>query len=41
LSGGGFFIAGGTAKVSDSYFSGNSPDNITGSYADGGGNTFL
>jgi hypothetical protein len=41
LSGGGFFIAQGTATVSTSYFCGNMPDNIVGSYTDGGGNTFM
>ena len=37
--GGGIYNAG-TLTVLDSIFSGNSPDNIFGPYADGGGNTF-
>jgi hypothetical protein len=43
LGGGGLFIfggAGGTANVSTTSFCSNTPDNINGSYTDGGGNTF-
>jgi hypothetical protein len=40
IYGGGIFITGGTATVSTSVFCGNTPDNIDGSYTDGGGNTF-
>jgi hypothetical protein len=39
IQGGGIYN-GGTLTVSDSVFSSNSPDNIYGSYTDGGGNTF-
>ena len=39
IQGGGVYNAG-TLTVSNSLFSGNNPDNIYGSYKDGGGNTF-
>jgi hypothetical protein len=38
--GGGGILNNGTLTVSNSMFSSNSPDNIFGSYTDGGGNTF-
>jgi hypothetical protein len=38
--GGGIYNTGGTLTVSTSVFSSNGPDNINGSYTDGGGNTF-
>jgi len=40
FGGGAIFIGGGPATISTSFFCGNTPDNISGSYTDGGGNTF-